>query len=128
MLSTALFEVLDLIARTAKRSNKPFGGLQLICVGNLIRSLRVIRQESFIYLQIKDEYAYIYIYIYIYIYMYKYSYTGDFMQLPPVIRREQTLDTDDQDPTEQRKFCFQSPIWKAAGLTRSEGGTLILGK
>mmetsp|Transcript_33576 Transcript_33576/g.32054 ORF Transcript_33576/g.32054 Transcript_33576/m.32054 type:complete len:659 (+) Transcript_33576:83-2059(+) len=83
MLSTALFEVLDLIARTAKRSNKPFGGLQLICV-------------------------------------------GDFMQLPPVIRREQSMDTDDQDPIEQRKFCFQSPIWKATGLTRSEGGTLIL--
>lgn len=60
------------------------------------------------------------------LHIYVYVRTGDFMQLPPVMKPEQRVDNDDQDPTEQRKFCFQSPIWKATGLTRSEGGTLIL--
>ncbi len=64
MLDRALFELLDEIARLLRHSDAPFGGIQVVAV-------------------------------------------GDFMQLPPV-RKES-----------EGHFCFQSPVWAAAGL--SEG-------
>lgn len=72
MLDIELFELLDEIARTTRKSDLPFGGIQLVVV-------------------------------------------GDFMQLPPV--RETGSDST--------KFCFESPVWEAAGL-KTRSGTIHL--
>lgn len=72
MLDKRLFELLDTIARSVRKSDLPFGGIQIIAV-------------------------------------------GDFLQLPPVSR------------TGNREFCFQSPVWEAAGL-HLRGGFVYLQK
>ncbi|RYH28624.1 hypothetical protein EON65_11490 [archaeon] len=66
MLDKRLFELLDTIARTVRNTDLPFGGIQLIAV-------------------------------------------GDFLQLPPVRK------------TGNREFCFESPVWEAAGLHLRNG-------
>ena len=57
MMNAPLFELLEEVARLVRQNEKPFGGIQLV-------------------------------------------FLGDFYQLPPVGKTEQ-----------ERKFCFESPIW-----------------
>jgi ATP-dependent exoDNAse (exonuclease V) alpha subunit len=68
MLDKHVFEVLDQIARQLKELDEPFGGMQVLVV-------------------------------------------GDFMQLPPV----------NKDRRNRSEFCFESPVWKEAGLNDVKG-------
>ena len=76
MLSASLFDLLDDIAKAAKGNKDPFGGVQLILV-------------------------------------------GDFLQLPPIINPGPEGTEGDT-----RKFCFQTHTWRAAGLSKADGGTV----
>ena len=78
MLSASLFDLLDDIAKAAKGNKDPFGGVQLILV-------------------------------------------GDFLQLPPIINPGPEGTEGDT-----RKFCFQTHTWRAAGLSKADGGTVQL--
>lgn len=71
MLDRKLFELLDEIARKTRENDSPFGGMQVILV-------------------------------------------GDFMQLPPVRRKDETAD-------DGSGFCFESQVWEAAGLNARRG-------
>lgn len=82
MLDRRLFELLDELARITRQNDAPFGGLQLIVV-------------------------------------------GDFMQLPPVRRAEggsaSSSTNSNSGSSEKCEFCFQSPVWEAAGLLARSG-------
>ena len=73
MLDKHVFEVLDQIARQLKELDEPFGGMQVLVV-------------------------------------------GDFMQLPPV----------NKDRRNRSEFCFESPVWKEAGLNDVKGRVTIV--
>jgi len=73
MLDKHVFEVLDQIARQLKELDEPFGGIQVLVV-------------------------------------------GDFMQLPPV----------NKDRRNRSEFCFESPVWKEAGLNDVKGRVTVV--
>ena len=73
MLDKHVFEVLDQIARQLKQLDEPFGGMQVLVV-------------------------------------------GDFMQLPPV----------NKDRRNRSEFCFESPVWKEAGLNDVKGRVTVV--
>jgi len=73
MLDKHVFEVLDQIARQLKELDEPFGGMQVLVV-------------------------------------------GDFMQLPPV----------NKDRRKRSEFCFESPVWKEAGLNDVKGRVTVV--
>jgi ATP-dependent DNA helicase PIF1 len=73
MLDKHVFEVLDQIARQLKELDEPFGGMQVLVV-------------------------------------------GDFMQLPPV----------NKDRRNRSEFCFESPVWKEAGLNDVKGRVTVV--
>ena len=84
MIDRGLFELIDIIARSVKvdGSDKPFGGIQLVLV-------------------------------------------GDFLQLPPVKNRDEGQ-AQNPDWEQARQFCFESPLWDAAGLSAEKEGVMSL--
>ena len=73
MIDESMFELLDVVARGVRQDPRPFGGIQIVLV-------------------------------------------GDFLQLPPVQDRES------RENGLERRLCFESPLWAAAGLTAEQEG------
>jgi hypothetical protein len=91
MLDKRLFEVLDAIGKTIRDSQEPFGGIQLIVVGDFLQ-LPPVRKSKMV-VEVPPESS-------------DSQMFDEEGNIIPVIKKTPT-------PLE---FCFQSPVWIQAGL------------
>ena len=109
MLDIALFELLNEMAQVAKKSTLPFGGIQVIVVGDFFQLPPVVKASSG-------------------------SISGSGSSsaappLPPLTTAGTTPTSSTSTPTtsnngskkQTSRFCFQSPLWAQTGFTTETG-------
>ena len=108
MLDIALFELLNEMAQVAKKSTLPFGGIQVIVVGDFFQLPPVVKANSVSSSSgSSGSSAAI-------------QYTiPTAPPLPPLTPT--TPATNNGNKKQTSRFCFQSPLWSQTGFTTETG-------
>lgn len=113
MLDINIFELLDQLFKSTRKSDKPFGGIQLIVVGDFLQ-LPPVRSNSVNSVLVKS------------------CVTGAPSHDVPILPTDGSDDNNVQLPTtklmltpRKERFCFESRAWTEAGLSDSEGSIFL---
>ena len=111
MLDIALFELLNEMAQVAKKSTLPFGGIQVIVVGDFFQLPPVVKASSG---SISSSAAPI-----------QYTIaTAPPLTIPATSTTPTTTPTTTNNSISKKqssRFCFQSPLWAQTGFTTETG-------
>lgn len=114
MLDKKIFEVIDGIAKVSRESNLPFGGIQVVVVGDFFQ-LPPVRADR---MKLPDH-----------------ETTNEPPHPNPILHPNNKQQSTAQSLTKKvdnkknasrmLEFCFQSPVWIEAGLHRAESWILL---